>query len=99
MLTDGVHEAAVHVGVEQVGHGQHSAVAQRRQASRHAPLTAGYLLSVVLRLAAVIQQVHKECEVPDGGKIICWDKSSCDNYTVHTPYSIDLSKKVIRLTC
>lgn len=27
-LTYRVHEAAVHVGIEQVGHGKHSAVAQ-----------------------------------------------------------------------
>lgn len=64
--TYGVHESAVHVGVEQVGHGEDGAVAEGRQAARHAPLPADHLLPVVLHLAAVVQQVHEQGEVPDG---------------------------------
>lgn len=63
-LTNGVHEAAVHVGIEQIGHGQHGAVAQRCQAARHATLPPRHLLTLILHLAAVIQQVHEESEVP-----------------------------------
>lgn len=60
----GVHEAAVHVGVEQVGHGQHGAVAQRRQPARHPALAPARRRPVLLRLAAVVQQVHEQREVP-----------------------------------
>lgn len=62
--TDGVHEAAVHVCVEQVGHGQDSAVAQGSQAAGHSSLAPTYNLAFVLNLAAVVQQVHEEREVP-----------------------------------
>lgn len=67
MLTYRVHESAVHVGVEQVGHGKDGAVAERCQAAGHAPLPARYLLPVILHLTAVVQQVHEQGEVPDGG--------------------------------
>lgn len=62
--TDGVHESAVHVGVEQVGHGQDGAVAQGGQAAGHSSFAPTYDLAFILNLAAVIQQVHEEGEVP-----------------------------------
>lgn len=66
LLTNGVHEAAVHIGVEQVRHGQHRAVPQRCQSSRHATFPPCHLLAVFLNLAAVIQQVHEQSEVSKG---------------------------------
>lgn len=66
VLTDGVHEAAVHIGVEQVRHGQHRAVPQRCQSSRHATFPPCHLLAVFLDLATVVQKVHEQCEVPKG---------------------------------
>jgi len=59
-----VHEAAVHVGIEEVGHGQHRAVAEGSQAPGHPPLPPTYRLAFVFHLTAVIQQVHEESEVP-----------------------------------
>lgn len=64
-VTDGVHEAAVNVGVEQVGHGQDGAVSKGSQTTGHSPFTTCYSLPVILHLAAVVQQVHEEREVPE----------------------------------
>lgn len=65
-FTYGVHQATVHVGVEQVGHGQHGAVPQRRQPARHATLPAACLSTLIFNFTAVIEEVHKECEIPKG---------------------------------
>jgi len=59
-----VHESAVDVGIEQVGHGEHSAVAQRAQVAARtlARLSVRLLLGGFLR--TVVQQVHEQREVP-----------------------------------
>lgn len=59
-----MHKAAVYIGIEEVGHGQDSAVSKRCQAARHAPLPPTHCLALVLYLTAVIQQVHEQREVP-----------------------------------
>ena len=63
-----MHQAAVHIGVEEVGHGQHSAVAEGGQAAGHPPLPPTHRLPFILHLAAVVQQVHEQSEVPGGHK-------------------------------
>ena len=67
-LTDGVHEATVDVGVEKVGHGEDSAVAEGVGAVDLDPpgLVGSFgVLHNVLR--TIVQKVHEECEVPCGG--------------------------------
>lgn len=59
-----MHESAVYVSVEQIGHGEDRAVTEGGQAARHASLPAPNSLALVLDLTAVVQQVHKECEIP-----------------------------------
>lgn len=63
-LTNGVHEATIHVSVEQVGHGQDGAVTEGCQTTRHPSLATAHRLTLVLHLATVVQQVHEQREVP-----------------------------------
>ena len=62
--TDGVHQPAVDVSVEQVRHGEHSAVPQGAQV--RAAALAARLVALLLRLLlrAVVQKVHEQREVP-----------------------------------
>lgn len=59
-----MHEAAVDVSVEQVGHCKDGAVAEGGQAAGHSSLSSPHGLALVLHLAAVVQQVHEEREIP-----------------------------------
>lgn len=67
-LTDGVHEAAVDISIEQVRHGQHGTVPERCQSSGHPTFPPCHLLAIFLNLAAVIQQVHEQRKVSKGGR-------------------------------
>jgi len=59
-----MHESAVDVSVEQVGHGQDCAVTQRTE------VTTGALPCLALRLVlrrflrTIIQQIHEQREIP-----------------------------------
>ena len=66
LRTYGVHEATVDVGIEEVGHGEHSTIPQRTQvgAGTFARPFQRLLLGRLLR--AVVQQVHEQGEVPGG---------------------------------
>ena len=65
ILTYGVHEARVDVGVEQVGHGQDRALVERL-GRRQRPVPV--LLLGVARVLTPAHQVHEQCEIPDEKK-------------------------------
>jgi hypothetical protein len=62
LLTYGMHESAVYVGVEQVGHGLHGTVAEGAQVGR-APFAVGIHRFVLFFLRTVVQQIHKQCQI------------------------------------
>jgi len=58
-----MHESAVDVGVEKIGHGQHGAVSQSRQVTHGTFPQRSFCFLVRRVLRTVVQQVHEQREI------------------------------------